>query len=52
MASAEGSKSRYATFGFNDTVNLDEGVLRSVSFTLGLPPDMSRATRTDTWRNG
>ena len=32
--SAEKFKSRYATFGFNDTANLDEGAMWPTSFAL------------------
>src|SRR4030095_2563560 len=32
--SAEKSNSRYATFGFNDTANLDEGAMWPTSFAL------------------
>jgi uncharacterized protein YdhG (YjbR/CyaY superfamily) len=32
--SADKFKSRYATFGFNDTANLDEGAIWSTSFAL------------------
>jgi uncharacterized protein YdhG (YjbR/CyaY superfamily) len=32
--SAQKFKSRYATFGFNDTANLDEGTMWPTSFAL------------------
>jgi uncharacterized protein YdhG (YjbR/CyaY superfamily) len=32
--SAQKFKSRYATFGFNDTANLDQGVMWPTSFAL------------------
>jgi uncharacterized protein YdhG (YjbR/CyaY superfamily) len=32
--SADKFKSRYATFGFNDTANLDEGAMWATSFAL------------------
>jgi hypothetical protein len=34
FTSADKFKSRYATFGFNDTANLDEGALWLTSFAL------------------
>ncbi len=34
FTSADKFKSRYATFGFNDTANLDEGAMWTVSFAL------------------
>ena len=34
FTSADKFKSRYATFGFNDTANLDEGAMWPTSFAL------------------
>jgi uncharacterized protein YdhG (YjbR/CyaY superfamily) len=34
FTSADKFKSRYATFGFNDTANLDEGAMWLTSFAL------------------